>query len=481
MVLSSLDFILLFVFIFAAWQLCPHRWRWAALLAANIVFYAQGATPTLWWCLAGSILLSWGVGLALGKAQGQAARRALLAVGMAGLLGFLVAFKYLGFFTGGRFSLGLAQPIGISFYTLQTLGYLIDVYLGRLQPERHLGYYAAYVSFFATLTSGPVTRAQQLLPQLRAAARPEARFDGEKASCGLLCFMFGLFEKCALADTIDAHIAYAAQNPDRVVGASLLVMCALYSLRIYFDFAGYSNMALGLGQMLGLELEQNFRQPYFATSIRDFWGRWHLSLSHWLRDYVYIPLGGSRRGAARVCANLMITFLVSGLWHGAGLCFVVWGGLHGLYQVAGRLTRPLRSRLYAALRIPENCLPVRLWRMAFTFVLVSFAWLFFNIGTVGGSLSDALYILARIGASLPFSLRGLLDGCAMLELHPAQGLRLVLMLGLAFLPDFFGRKTSPGQWLYTRPAPVRCAFCWACLLLVFLFNTGAESFIYFAF
>lgn len=481
MVLSSLKFIILFLFIFAAWQLCPRRWRWAALLAANAVFYAQGATPALWWCLAASILLSWGVGLALERAAAPAARRALLALGAAGLLGFLAAFKYLGFFTGGRFALGLAQPVGIAFYTLQTLGYLIDVFRGRLPAERHLGFYAAYVSFFATLTSGPVTRAQELLPQLRAACRPDARFDGEKASNGLVCFLFGLFEKCALADFLNSHIAIAVEQPEQVLGTSLLVASVLYSFRIYFDFAGYSNMALGLGRMLGLELEQNFRQPYFAVSVRDFWSRWHISLSHWLRDYIYIPLGGSRCGTARVCLNLLLTFLVSGLWHGAGLCFLVWGGLHGVYRAAGRLTRPLRSRLYAALHLAEDCLPVRLWRMAVTFALVTFAWLFFNVGTAGGSLGDALALLARMADSVPFSLRELLDGCALLEFHPWQTLQLGGLLLAAFIPDFCGRRTSPGEWLCSLPPVVRCAACWLFLLLVFLFNAGTENFIYFAF
>jgi len=483
MVLSSLEFMGLFALILGAWQLCRFapRWRWAVLLGANIAFYLNGATPTLWWSLAASILLSYGLGLAMARTENTAARRALLAVGLVGLLGFLVAFKYLGFFTGGRYTLDLALPIGISFYTLQTLGYLIDVYRGKLPPETHLGYYAAYVSFFATITSGPVARAQSILPQLHKASRPGWKFDAEKASLGLLCFLFGLFEKCALADFIGSRITKFIQQPGTVLDTSLLVMCFLYSLQIYFDFAGYSNMALGVGRMLGLDLQQNFRQPYFATSIKDFWSRWHLSLSNWLRDYVYFPLGGSRRGTARTCINLMLTFLVSGLWHGAGLCYLIWGGLHGLYQIVGRLTKPTRSKLYAALHIPEDCLPVQLWRMVFTFVLVTFAWIFFSVGTVGGTPADVFDMLRRIAGCIPFTPRELLDGCALLDFHPAEAIRLAGLLGIAMIPDFFGRKTSPDEWLYHAPAPVRVLLCWLFVAGTIFFNTGVESFIYFAF
>lgn len=485
MVLSGTAFLLFFCVIFALWQLCPPRWRWAALLASNAGFYALGATPTLWWALGCSILLSWGIGLALPRVRSLAARRALLGIGLAGLLGFLLAFKYLGFFTGGRYNLytmyGLAQPIGISFYTLQTLGYLLDIYAGRLAPEPHLGFYAAYVSFFATLTSGPVTAAQRLLPQLHDASMGKRPFDPEQASLGLMGVIFGIFEKCALADFIGARISVLTTAPHTVTGQALLLGSLLYSLQIYFDFAGYSNMALGFGRMLGLELEQNFRQPYFATSMKDFWNRWHLSLSHWLRDHVYFPLGGSRCGAARVAINLMLTFLVSGLWHGAGLCFLVWGALHGLYQVVGRFTLPARTRLLSRVGIRQQNPLLCLWRAGWVFLLASFAWLFFNVGTAGGSLSDVFSLLHCMIFDASYTLRGILDGLAILDISKAAAPRLLALFLLVAVPDWFGRRSDPVEWLYRRPAALRTALCWVYLIGILLFHTGTESFIYFAF
>ena len=484
MALSDPGFLLLFAVIFAVWHLLGFlgagRWRWLALLAANVAFYALGATPALWYSLAAATLAAWGLGLAMEASKSRALRRLALAAGLAVMLGFLIAFKYLGFFTGGLLEVGLAQPVGISFYTLQTVGYLIDVYRGRVRAQRHLGYFAASVSFFAILTSGPITRIEQLTAQLRDAAQRRS-FDLDGASRGLVCFLFGLFEKRALADLLSSLCSIVASEPGMVLDTSLLIGCVLYSLNIYFDFAGYSNMALGLGRMLGIELEQNFRRPYFALTIRDFWSRWHLSLSHWLRDYVYIPLGGSRRGSARTLLNLLATFLVSGLWHGAGVCFLIWGGLHGLYQVAGRLTGPARERIWRRLGVSQQNPLLRLWKMAFTFALVTFAWLFFHVGTAGGDASTAFEIIRRIVTGFTLSPRAWLDGCALLELHPEEGIRLAALLAAAFGLDFLGRNSSPEDWVLARPALLRAVICWGLVAAVLLLGQEGQNFIYFAF
>ena len=484
MALSDPGFLLLFAGIFAVWHLMGRlgagRWRWLALLASNIVFYALGATPALWYSLAAATLAAWGAALVMGAAKSTAVRRLALAAGLGVMLGFLIAFKYLGFFTGGLFEIGLAQPVGISFYTLQTVGYLIDVYRGRIRPERHLGYFAASVSFFAILTSGPITRPERLIAQLREAAQ-RRDFDLDGASRGLVCFLFGLFEKRALADFLASLCSVVASEPGIVLDTSLLVGCVLYSLNIYFDFAGYSNMALGLARMMGIELEQNFRRPYFALTIRDFWSRWHLSLSHWLRDYVYIPLGGSRRGSARTLLNLLLTFLVSGLWHGAGVCFLIWGGLHGLYQIVGRLTAPARERAWRRLGIRQQNPLLRLWKMAFTFALVTFAWLFFHVGTAGGDAATAFEIIRRIVTGFTLSPRAWLDGCALLELHPEEAVRLAALLAAAFGLDFLGRHSSPEDWILSRPALLRAAICWCLVAAVLLLGQESQSFIYFAF
>ena len=484
MALSDPGFLLLFAGIFAVWHLMGRfgagRWRWLALLASNLLFYALGATPTLWYSLAAATLAAFAAALAMDATENKALRRLALAAGLAVMLGFLIAFKYLGFFTGGLLEIGLAQPIGISFYTLQTTGYLIDVYRGRIRAERHLGYFAASVSFFAILTSGPITRPERLTAQLREASQ-RRDFNLENTSRGLVCFLFGLFEKRALADLLASLCGVVASEPGTVLDTSLLIGCLLYSLNIYFDFAGYSNMALGLGRMLGIELEQNFRRPYFALTARDFWSRWHLSLSHWLRDYVYIPLGGSRRGTARTLINLMLTFLVSGLWHGAGVCFLIWGALHGLYQVVGRLTGPARERAWRRLGVSQQNPLLRLWKMAFTFALVTFAWLFFHVGTAGGDAATAFEIIRRIFSGFTLSPRAWLDGCALLELHPEEAIRLAGLLAAAFGLDFLGRRSSPEDWILARPAPVRTIICWGLVAAVLLLGRESQNFIYFAF
>lgn len=481
MVLSSPAFFALFGVVFALWYLAPARLRWLVLLAGNCVFYGLGATPTLWWSLAVSVLLSWGVSLAMEKTKSPTARKALLWLGLAGVLGFLLAFKYLGFFTAGRLTLGLAQPVGISFYTMQTVAYLVDVYRGRLTPERHLGFYAAYVTFFATLTSGPIARAEQVLPQLHAACERKRPFDGEQATKGLVCLLLGMYEKCALAYVLGGKVTLAFGAPETVIGTSLILAAVLYSLQLYYDFAGYSNMAVGLGWMLGLDLPQNFRQPYLALTIKEFWSRWHISLSGWLRDYVYIPLGGSRRGSARTLLNLLLTFLVSGLWHGAGLCFLVWGGLHGLYQMAGRVTGKFRDNLYNKLKIQQNVLPVRLWKMGFTFVIVTFAWVFFYFGTAGATLPETLAVIARMGREFTLSPRAWINGLAMIDIRWRQLPLLGALLLLAAVPDLLGRHTSPEDWLMTLPVPVRAVLCWVFVGSVLLFGSTVVSSIYFNF
>lgn len=484
MALSDPGFLLLFAGIFAVWHLMGRfgagRWRWLALLASNLLFYALGATPTLWYSLAAATLAAFAAALAMDATENKALRRLALAAGLAVMLGFLIAFKYLGFFTGGLLEIGLAQPIGISFYTLQTTGYLIDVYRGRIRAERHLGYFAASVSFFAILTSGPITRPERLTAQLREASQ-RRDFDLENTSRGLVCFLFGLFEKRALADLLASLCGVVASEPGTVLDTSLLIGCVLYSLNIYFDFAGYSNMALGLGRMLGIELEQNFRRPYFALTVRDFWSRWHLSLSHWLRDYVYIPLGGSRCSKAKHLRNLLITFLLSGLWHGASWTFVCWGLWHGLFLCFETLWGKQADGLQRRLDHTAAGVLLGAARTLYTLVVAMMGWIFFR----ANSLADVQYIFAN-----------LLKGINPLRLAeyaaPAGmgGLQLAvagLLIGALAVWDGISRYRQPALSLLCRARPaVRYLFYWALgvsiLLALMLRPFGAAAdFIYFQF
>ena len=301
-------------------------------------------------------------------------------------------------------------PAGISFYTFQTLGYVIDVYRGRLAPERHLGYYALFVSFFPQLVAGPIERSTDLLPQLRDPAR---RTD----SGGWLYILRGFCKKLLLADTAAVFIDTVYAAPGAASGPAAILATVLFAGQIYWDFSGYSDIAVGAAALLGVRLSQNFDHPYQAVSLRDFWHRWHISLTRWFTDYLYIPLGGSRCGAVRCALNTLTVFLLSGLWHGASLHFVVWGGVHGLLLLAEKRLFPADSQGRAA--------PAR---RLLTLAVVCFAWVFFR----AASVSDALTLFSR----LPCGWDAASVRTAVLALGLQPGAQLVLgALCLRLMPE----------------------------------------------
>lgn len=375
---NTLAFLLFFPTVTALHYILPHRFRWALLLAASWLFYGLGSPAAL-----GLLLLATAVSwlCALGMGRGPWVRRLLLGLALAVCLGSLCFFKY-GTFLAELAGLSPAEkillPAGISFYTFQTLSYVLDVYRGRVKAERHLGYYALFVSFFPQLVAGPIERPENLLPQLRA----ERPFSRENLRAGGWLLLTGYFQKVAVADSLAPFV-------DRVYGGegggpAVLLATFLFGFQIYCDFAGYSNIARGAAKLLGIDLTENFRRPFEATTVRDFWRRWHISLTSWFTDYVYIPLGGSRKGLARRLMNLMIVFLLSGLWHGAGWNFLIWGAVHGLYQVVGVLWDRFGPKTV-------KCPP--LFRRLRTYLLVSLPWLLFR----AGSLPAAGALLARLG------------------------------------------------------------------------------------
>ena len=260
-------------------------------------------------------------------------------------------------------------PLGISFFTFQSVSYMVDCYKKKIEPERSLLNVALFVSFFPTISSGPIQRAGSLIPQLKKSHS----FDYDQAADGLRLFVWGMFKKLCVADRIAAYVNYVYGNADSQYGTALLLATVLYSFQIYCDFSGYSDMAIGVAKYCGFDIGKNFDHPYLAQSVGDFWRRWHISLSSWLRDYVYIPLGGSRVALPRIYFNLLATFLVSGIWHGAGWTFVVWGVLHGLYQCAERVAKPALEKA----KIPAGV------KIAVTFCLVTFAWIFFRAENLG--------------------------------------------------------------------------------------------------
>lgn len=373
----SAQFVVLFPLVLLCWRRIAPARRWVVLLAASWLFYAAGQPQTF-----PLLLLATGVcylaARRVADAQSKAAKRGWLALALGTCLGILFLFKYLSFAASifGISVPSLLLPVGISFYTFQNLSYVIDVYRGTMEPERHFGYYALFVSFFPQLVAGPIERPQNLLPQLRRAADPSR----EDVQAGMQLLLRGYCKKLVLADFAARFVEPVYASPEAAAGPAVVLATVLFALQIYGDFSGYSDIACGAARLMGIRLMKNFDAPYTACSVREFWRRWHISLTSWLTDYLYIPLGGSRCGTFRHCLNILIVFLASGLWHGANWTFVIWGGLHGAAMVGETLLAP---------RLP---VPPRWLGRCLTFAFVCFAWIFFR----AGSVADAFTLISAL-------------------------------------------------------------------------------------
>lgn len=376
------------------------RWRWSWLLVASCYFY-MCFRPVYILILMLTIAVDYVAGLTIARTRGPARRGALVASLLANV-GVLAFFKYFGFFAANWAplaarlgwpdipALDVILPIGLSFHTFQSLAYTIEVYRGNQKAESNLGRLATYVMFYPQLVAGPIERPQNLLRQLQSVQT----FDAARAGDGLRLMLWGFVKKVVVADRLAEYVAQVYGQPDRFSGAQILLATYFFAFQIYCDFSGYTDIARGAARVMGFDLMLNFRRPYFSQSISEFWKRWHISLSTWFRDYLYIPLGGNRVASGRRYLNLLLVFLVSGLWHGANWTYVVWGGLHGVYLASGLLTAPLRRRALAALRWPPDSRPLRWGRILLNFHLVLIAWVFFR----APSLEQAFAIFRRLGS-----------------------------------------------------------------------------------
>jgi len=347
-----------------------------------------------------------------------------------------------------------AIPVGISFFTFQAIGYLADVYLKRMEPERDFLYYALFISFFPSILSGPINKASLLLPQIKK-LRPW--FDYAKAVEGLKMILWGMTMKVVVADRVALYADTVLNSYENYTGVTCFLASVMYSIQIYADFAGYSLMALGVGKTLGFELTENFRRPYFAVSVTDFWHRWHISLSTWLKDYVYIPLGGSRCSKVRNYWNIFVTFLVSGIWHGANWTFIVWGIFHGIAQIVEKMLGQQRC---------EYGRWGRAVKILITFLLVNFAWIFFRMPTIG----EAVGVITRIfDLSLPMTV------FVSLNLKYAA-IAIAVLVVKDTLDEFFPGKA---ELLHHRHGWVRWTTYIVLLTLIMMAGVfGADQFIY---
>lgn len=479
MLFNSLTFVLFFAAIFILyWAVLNKSLRLQnlLLLAASYFFYGSWDWRFLF-LLIFSTGLDFFTGLKISGSESISRRRFWLWLSISINVGFLAVFKYYDFFATsfgeliGRFglhvspaTLNLVLPVGISFYTFHGLSYIIDIYYRRIDAERNLIDYSLFVAFFPLLVAGPIERATHLLPQIK---RPRS-FDYEKAADGMRQFLWGLVKKVLIADQCAVYVDEVFGNPGGFSGSTLALAAVFFAIQIYGDFSGYSDMALGVARMLGIELLRNFNYPYFSRDIAEFWRRWHISLTTWFRDYVYIPLGGSKSGKWISVRNTFIIFLVSGLWHGANWTFLVWGALNAIYFLPLLLTG--RNRNNIGPLAEGKLLPSfrEVLGIGLTFALTTFAWIFFRSPSIGFSLQ---YISGILNSSLlsPWY-------------WPPFGKRFLLALAVFFVVEWLGRDQEfPIRNMKKLAWPLRWSFYYGVAIVVILFAMKGKQFIYFQF
>ena len=478
----SMDFLIFFPLTVFVYFIIPKKARYLFLLAASYYFYMCWNARYAF-LLAASTLITYGCALLVHREESETKRKLWLALNCAANLSILFVFKYSNFavtiinklmsLTGGGTALkrlDLLLPVGISFYTFQALGYTFDVYQNRIEPERNLFRYALFVSFFPQLAAGPIGRAGSLLPQLHNCEMIRA-FDLDRIRHGVLLMLWGYFQKLVIADRAALLVDQVTAHYRQYGFVEITAAVILFAIQIYCDFGGYSNIARGAAKIMGFDLMVNFKQPYLARNIKDFWRRWHISLTSWFTDYLYIPLGGSRKGELRTYLNILIVFAVSGLWHGARLSFIAWGMIHAFYQICGRIRekRSGEQRSDSPLTIFRNTV--------ITFVLTDFAWIFF----MNKGLRNALGMIRRMCTVFRTT------GFAPLKLHPGYwfclngGIVILLIVDLMHEKQISVFDTAEKQQVWIRWS-LYFLLLWVVLMLGIYgpaYDTG--SFIYFQF
>lgn len=471
MLFNSLIFLLFFPIVAIGFFLLPHKFRWAFLLLASYYFYMNWK-PVYAVLIISSTVVTWACGILLERSINKKQKRTYLTLSLLINFGILFVFKYFNFINDTVFflldslnirwvvpNLDVLLPVGISFYTFQAAGYTIDVYRGDIKAEKHLGIYALFVSFFPQLVAGPIERAKNLLPQFRE----KKVFSLDNLSAGIKMALWGYFLKLVLADRLAIYVNAVFNNVEHHTGSSLALATFFFSFQIYGDFAGYSLIAIGIARIMGFKLMTNFNRPYFATNIGTFWSRWHISLSTWFKDYLYIPLGGSKVSKGRNYLNLFLTFFISGIWHGANFTFMVWGALHGVFLIVEKFLGFTKEKVSARLN------SIRLFKIIITFLLVNLSWVFFRANNIQDAWTIIYKILTSFGDSTFINW----------EVFFAASISLSVLFLKEFSDEFL-----PGNFslLENRNYFVRIAAIAALLSIIILlgvFDTG--QFIYFQF
>lgn len=490
MTFTTLTFLIFLPLVFALhWMLPTRRAQNLVLLASSYVFYG-------WWdwrfcvLMLASCLVDYAIGIQLMRTDQPIRRKSLLGLSLITNLGLLGVFKYFNFFIEsfqtlsshlgwepGITTLQIVLPIGISFYTFQTLGYTIDVYRRRLDASRNLIDYLAFVSFFPQLVAGPIERAEQMLPQFAS----KRVFDGTLAADGCRQILWGFAKKLVIADRLAIVVDPIYAQPESFSGPMLMMATVFFAFQIYCDFSAYSDIAIGTARLFGIRLMRNFAYPYFSQSVGEFWRRWHISLSTWFRDYVFIPLGGSRCSPLRRFLNLIATFLVSGLWHGAAWRYIAWGGINGLATATPNPLNERSDQSRDARETPggESLIPSpsTMLRIVSTFTIICTAWIFFRAESIG----DAVTVLQQIGRDL-FSVNAYQSVVDSLD-HDRFMRKTAIFLLLFVLWEWIQRRHPCPLHLPSLPTAARwtayTAMIWVTLYL--MPQTGGREFIYFEF
>ena len=482
MLFNSLQFVFFFPLVTALYFLLPHRLRWLMLLIASCWFY-MAFVPIYIVILAGTIVVDYFAGIYIEGAEGRKKKYFLIASLLANI-GVLAVFKYYNFINENISQLlgwihvdnpipflSILLPVGLSFHTFQAMSYTIEVYRGNQKAERHFGIYALYVMFYPQLVAGPIERPQNLLHQFRE----KHNFNLDNVVPGLRLMLWGMFKKVVIADRLSVYVNEVYNHPDRYHGLPVILASVFFAVQIYCDFSGYSDIAIGSARVMGFNLMQNFRLPYFSTSVKEFWSRWHISLSTWFKDYVYFPLGGNRKGNLRWYRNLMIVFLVSGLWHGANWTFIIWGGLHGVYLIIEAVLS--RKGISVTAESPGY---KRMAGWIITMTLVVFGWVFFRAQNLDTAihLIKSSFALGGNGLGVNVDL-----GCGSAFLNKIELLLCFTVIGFLFVVNWYERRGNISVFL----GQLRPMFRWGVYFLLtmgILFTANFSSkadFIYFQF
>ncbi len=492
MLFNSLPFLVFFPVVTGLYFVLPHRFRWLLLLLASCVFYMY-FRPIYILILFFTIIIDYFAGIWIENAP-ENKRRLYLIMSLVANIGVLAFFKYFNFLAENfnlLFSfletpakiplLEILLPIGLSFHTFQAMSYTIEVYRGNQKAEKHFGIYALYVMYWPQLVAGPIERPQNVLHQFHR----KFVFNYEGAVTGLQLMLWGFFKKVVIADRLAIYVNDVFGQPQNHTGLPLVIATIFFSFQIYCDFSGYSDIAIGASRMMGIDLMTNFRRPYFSKNISEFWSRWHISLSTWFRDYLYIPLGGNRVSTGRLYFNLFFVFLISGIWHGANYTFIIWGGLHGIYLIFALITKSGRDKINEAIGLKKLPKLSNALAVLTTFVLAAVAWVFFRAKNVG----DAFYIISHFHVNLSQHISDVFSSVEARQKMLYIGNSAILFWAgvvsifvLLTIENVMERATSLGLAIRRQPKYIRWSLYFSVTILIILFGEFNESaFIYFQF